>query len=136
MSESVHQLALLIGAPWRAEAAMHGDVQAFYDALTGRGMSPDDLLVLEGRLDRELVLGFLASVQGRVSNWDRGNLFLYYSGHGAYAPMDVTDGATAEPALVFGPDDLDDPSRWVLWRELFDALALPAGVRLTLLPDC
>jgi hypothetical protein len=135
MRESVHQLALLIGAPWRGEAAMHGDVQAFYDALTGRGLS-DDLLVLEGRLDRELVLDFLAAVQSRVSNWERGNLFLYYSGHGAYTPMDVTAVTMAEPALVFAPDDLDDPSRWVVWRDLFGALALPAGVRLALLPDC
>ena len=39
----------------------------FYDASDARGMSSDDLLVLEGRLDRELVLGFLASVQSRVS---------------------------------------------------------------------
>ena len=61
MPESANRLALLIGAPWRGEAAMHGDVQAFYDALTARGMSSDDLLVLEGRLDRELVLAFLAS---------------------------------------------------------------------------
>ena len=103
---------------------MHGDVQAFYDALAARGVSSDDLLVLEGRLDRELVLGLLASVQSRVSAWDRGDLFLYYSGHGAYAPLDATDAATAEPALVFGPDDLDDPSRWVFWREVFgDACA-------------
>ncbi len=136
MPESANRLALLIGAPWRGEAAMHGDVQAFYDALTARGMSSDDLLVLEGRLDRELVLAFLASAKSRVSDWDRGDLFFYYSGHGAYAPMDATDAATADPAFVFGPDDLDDPSRWVFWRELFGALALPAGVRLALLPDC
>jgi hypothetical protein len=50
--------------------------------------------------------------------------------------MDAIDAATAEPALVFGPDDLEDPSRWMFWRELFDALALPADVRLALLPDC
>jgi hypothetical protein len=136
MPESAHRLALLIGAPWRGEAAMHGDVQAFYNALAARGVSSDDLLVFEGRLDRELVLGLLASIQYRVSNWDRGDLFLYYSGHGAYSPMDEIDAATVEPALVFGPDDLDDPSRWLFWRELFDALALPADVRLALLPDC
>ena len=136
MPESAHQLALLIGAPWREEAAMHGDVQAFYDALTARGLSSDDLLVLEGRLDRELVLSFLASAKSRVAAWSRGDVFLYYSGHGAYAPMDATDAATVEPALVFGQGDLHDPSRWVLWREVFGALALPVGVRLTLLPDC
>lgn len=115
---------------------MHSDVQAFYEALTVRGISSEDLLVLEGRLDRELVLGFLASVQSRVSNWDRGDLFLYYSGHGAYAPMGATDAAMADPAFVLGSDDLDDSSRWVFWRELFDALPLPAEVRLALLPDC
>ena len=136
MPESANRLALLIGAPWRGEAAMHGDVQAFYDVLTARGMSSDDLLVLEGRLDRELVLSFLASVQSRVSAWDRGDVLLYTSGHGAYAPLDAVDANTVDPALVFGPDDLDDPSRWVFWREVFVALALPVDVRLALLPDC
>jgi hypothetical protein len=136
MPESAQRLALLIGAPWRGEAAMHGDVQAFYDALTARGMPSDDLLVLEGHLNRKLVLGFLASVSSRVAAWDRGDLFIYYSGHGAYAPADATDAATVEPALVFDQADLDDPSRWVFWREAFAALALPADVRLALLPDC
>jgi hypothetical protein len=136
MLESAQRLALLIGAPWRGESAMHGDVQAFCDALTARGVPSDDLLVLEGRMDRELVLGLLASAQSRVSAWDRGDLFLYYSGHGAYAPMDAIDATTVEPALVFSQDDLDDPSRWVFWREVFGSLALPADVRLALLPDC
>jgi len=136
MPESANRLALLIGAPHRGEAAMHGDVQAFYDALIARGLSSDDLLVLEGRLDRELVLSFLASVRSRVSAWDRGDVLLYYSGHGAYAPMDAIDANTVDPALVFGQGDLDDPSRWVFWREVFGALALPVEVRLALLPDC
>jgi hypothetical protein len=136
MPESANRLALLIGAPWRGDAAMHGDVQAFYDALTARGVPSDDLLVLEGRLDRGLVLGFLAAAQSRVSAWDRGDVFLYTSGHGAYAPMDAIDADTVEPALVFGQGDLDDPSRWVFWREVFGALALPPAVRLALLPDC
>jgi hypothetical protein len=136
MPESAHQLALLIGAPWRGEAAMHGDVQAFYDALSARGVPTDDLLVLEGRLDRELVLAFLASAKSRVSGWGRGDVFLYYSGHGAYAPLDEVDANTVEPALVFGQGDLDDPSRWMFWREVFGALALPPTVRLALLPDC
>ena len=136
MVESAHRLALLIGAPWRGEAAMHGDVQAFYDALAARGVSSDELLVLEGRLDRELMLRFLASVQSRVSAWERGDLFLYYSGHGAYAPSDAIDVASVEPALVFDQGDLDEPSRWLFWREIFATLALPPTVRLALLPDC
>ena len=82
------------------------------------------------------MLGFLASAQSRVSAWDRGDVFLYYSGHGAYAPMDAVDATAVEPALVFSQDDLADPLRWVFWHEAFGALALPAEVRLALLPDC
>ena len=40
MPESAQRLALLIGAPWRGEAAMHGDVQAFYDALSAVAYRP------------------------------------------------------------------------------------------------
>jgi hypothetical protein len=115
---------------------MHCDVQAFYDVLAARGVSSDELLVLEGRLDRELMLRFLASVRSRVSTWDRGDVFLYYSGHGAYAPSDAIDAASVEPALVFDQGDLGEPSRWLFWREIFAKLALPPSVRLALLPDC
>jgi hypothetical protein len=79
---------------------------------------------------------FLASVQSRVSAWERGGLFLYYSGHGAYAPSDAIDAASVEPALVFAQGDDHEPSRWLFWREIFAKLALPPSVRLALLPDC
>lgn len=131
-----HRLALLIGAPWRGEAAMHGDVQAIYEALAARGLSADELLAVEGRLDRDLLLGALDAVRARAAGWAAGDLFLYYSGHGAYAPPDAVDAAGVEPALVFAQDDLDEPARWLYWREVFAALALPPAVRLALLPDC
>lgn len=45
-------LALLIAAPHNGEAGMHHDVAAMYDAVIARGLTPEDILVLEGRLNR------------------------------------------------------------------------------------
>ena len=129
-------LAVLLGGPWRGENAMHGDLLAMHEALRERGLRPDEILSLEGRLDRELVLAFLASVHGRLEGRSEGEVFLYYSGHGAYAPLDATDAAGADPALIFRREDAESPDRWVLWREVFAALAGPPGVRLLVLPDC
>jgi hypothetical protein len=136
MPEPAHRLALLIAAPWRGEAAMHGDVQMVYEGLAARGMSADELLVIEGGLDRRLLLDVLGAVRIRAAGWAEGELFVYYSGHGAYAPLDAVEADAAEPALVLAPGDLDEPRRWLFWRDVFSALELPPSVRLALLPDC
>ncbi len=94
------------------------------------------MLLLAGQLSRGLILSFLESVRTRWAGWEEGAVFLYYSGDGGYAPPDAEDAAGAEPALIFAEEDLADPAPWLPWRELFTALALPPGVRLSLLPDC
>jgi len=129
-------LALLFAGPWHGEEAMHHDLRAVHDALRARGLRSEETLLLAGRLSRGVLLGCVAAVRARWAGWAEGDLFLYYSGHGGYAPLDAADAAGAEPALVFAEEDLAEPSRWLPWRELFAALALPPGVRLSLLPDC
>lgn len=129
-------LALLFAGPWHGEDAMHHDLRAVHDALRARGLRGEETLLLAGPLSRGLIVSFLESVRSRWASWTEGDLFLYYSGHGGYAPLDAEDAAGAEPALIFAEEDLVEPARWLPWRELFAALALPAGVRLALLPDC
>jgi hypothetical protein len=136
MPDSARCLALLIAAPLRGESAMHSDVQSVYEALRQRGVSPEDLLVLEGRLSRDLLFGILETVRSRAAGWVDGNVFLFYSGHGAYAPLEAVDGDAVEPALVFAQAEMAMPARWLFWREIFATLALPPTVRLALLPDC
>jgi hypothetical protein len=136
MPDSARCLALLIAAPLRGESAMHGDVQSVYEAFRQRGVSPEDLLVLEGRLSRDLLLGALEAIRSRVAGWMDGDVFLYFSGHGAYAPLDAIDATAVEPALVFAQEEMATPARWLFWREVFATLVLPPRVRLALLPDC
>lgn len=136
MPDPNRRLAILIAAPWRGETAMHSDLCGIYDALAARRLSAEELLVLEGRLDRSLLLGFLESVHSRQADWSQGDLFFYYSGHGAYAPVDAVDATDADPALVFAEEELEDPARWVFWHEIFTALSPQPGVHLTVLPDC
>jgi hypothetical protein len=130
--DHLHQLALLIAAPQPDETAMYRDLTAMAQALLTRGFSADQILALHGRLDRPLVIAFLQAAGRRVAGWSEGAVFLHVSGHGFF------DGDTAEaarPGLLFGDsEDVADDDH-LFWDELFAALALPAGVRLLLLPD-
>jgi len=96
------------------------------------GLFPDQILCLHGRLDRPLVLAFLQAAGRRAAAWTAGSVFVHVSGHG------FLQGETAEEAragLLF--DDSEDvaDNDHLFWDDLFAALALPAGVRLTLQPD-
>jgi hypothetical protein len=127
-----HQLSLLIAAPHPGEVEMYRDQAAMAEALLGRGLSADEILCLHGRLDRPLVTAFLQAASRRVAGWSEGSVFLHVSSHGFF------DGDTAEsarPGLFFGDSEavIDDDHSF--WDDLFAALALPAEVRLTLLPD-
>jgi hypothetical protein len=74
----------------------------------------------------------LETVRNRISAWSTGHVFLYYNGHGMYgAPA----GGRPEPGLQLTPRRNEQTS-FLLWSELFAALAVPGGVRLLLLPDC
>lgn len=88
----------------------------------------DDILCLHGRLDRPLVLAALQAVSRRVAGWTAGTLFVHVSGHGFFTGDTLQ---TARPGLLFAEsDDRGDDGHL-----FFAALALPAGVGLTLLPD-
>ncbi len=55
MPDPTQRLAVLIAAPWRGETAMHQDLRGIHDALAARHLSSEELLVLEGRLDKGLL---------------------------------------------------------------------------------
>jgi hypothetical protein len=132
MTDSSNHLALLIAAPQPGDEAMSRDQAAMAQALLGRGFSANEILSLHGRLDRPLVIAFLQAAGRRVEAWANGSVFLHLTGHGFF------DGDTAEeaqPGLLFEESDNVADDGHLFWDDLFAALALPAGVRLTLLPD-
>ncbi len=126
------QLALLIAAPQPGESAMLRDQAAMVEALLARGLSADQILCLHGRLDRPLVTAFLQAASRRAASWPDGSVFVHVSSHGFF------HGETAEEAraglLFTESDDFGDDGH-LFWDDFFAALALPAGVELTLLPD-
>ncbi len=129
---SPNRLALLLAAPHPGETAMLRDQSAMAAALLTRGFAADEILCLHGRLDRSLVIAFLQAASRRVAAWPAGVVFVHVSGHGFF---DGDTLETARPGLLFGDSaDVTDDNR-LFWDDLFAALALPAGVRLTLLPD-
>ncbi len=134
-AEGVHpsRLALLIAAPHNSEAGMHNDVMAMYDALLARGFFSKDILLLEGRLNRKLLMSLIGEVNKRAATWKNGAVFMHYSGNGAFI------GSTASEARVgvqLASDKPDHKSNRVFWDEVFTALRLPTNIGLILLPDC
>jgi hypothetical protein len=71
------RLALLIAAPMPGEAAMHDDLAAMYGALRARGFRPDEILVLDGPVRRELLAAFLRDASARVAGWSHGDVFVH-----------------------------------------------------------
>ena len=111
---------------------MDRDQAAMAQTLLARGFAASEILCLHGRLDRPLVLAFLQAAGRHAAGWTDGSVFLHVSGHGFFA------GDTAEearPGLLFEENDDAADDGHLFWDELFAALALPVGVRLTLLPD-
>ncbi|MBK6433265.1 hypothetical protein [Candidatus Amarolinea dominans] len=75
---------------------------------------------------------FLQAAGRRVAGWKNGAIFVHVSSHGFF---DGDTPETAKPGLLFGDsDDVTDDDH-LFWDDFFAALALPAGVGLTLLPD-
>jgi len=126
------RLALLIGAPFAGDVAMHNDVVAMYEVLRKRGLAPEEILSLDGKLDRRLLLGLLRAVRQRMASWLGGELFLYVSGHGFF-----TAATTAQARVGVWLQKATGGSRRqrVYWGELFETLSVPASVTFTLLPD-
>jgi hypothetical protein len=126
------RLALLVAAPWEGESAMFNDVVATYHALRQRGFAPEEFLVLAGPLTRSVLLAFLHDVQRRIGAWQRGEVWLSFSGHGTFRG---TTAADARPGLLLTNALHPSQEEQVLWEEVFAALQVPAAVQLTLLPD-
>lgn len=127
-----HHLTLLIAATQPGDEAMGRDQAALVEVLRARGLTADQILCLHGRLDRPQAAAFLRAASRQVAGWDDGLVFLHVSSHGFFAGDTVE---TARPGLLFSEsDDVADDGH-LFWDDLFAALALPAGVRLTLLPD-
>jgi len=124
------RLALLIIAPWEGETAMHNDLTAMYNALRLRGFSADEILSLEGQLNRRSFMSFLQKARRRVVRWRQGEIFFYFGGHGIFTGTKVSE---ARPGLWFK----NDPSAQytVFWDEVFATLNAPANVKVILLPD-
>ena len=133
---AVNQLAMLVAAAHPGDTAMHEDLTAMTAALRCRGYQDDQILCLDGLLSREQVLAFLTEGRDRIADWGEGQVFLHYSGHGAFWPWDAKSPTVARPAWQPEPDTLVSPDRWIFWDEVFAALAAPAGVDLVVLPDC
>ena len=131
MSTNPH-LALLIAAPQPGETAMLADQAAMTAALLARGVPGDHILVLQGQLDRPRVTAFLQAAGRRVARWRAGSIFVHVSSHGFFAGDTVE---TARPGLLFGESEDVTGDDHLFWDDLFAALALPAGMGLTLLPD-
>jgi hypothetical protein len=126
------RLALLVAAPWEGETAMHNDVVAMHTALRQRGFSPEEFLVLEGPLTRGVLLAFLHDVRRRIGSWRRGEVWLSFSGHGAFRGATATD---AQPGLLLTSALRPSHEEQVWWEEVFAALQVPAAVQLTVLAD-
>lgn len=111
---------------------MHNDMIAMFQALQGRDFSTDQILSLHGRLERPQVVALLQAASRRVAAWTEGAIFLHFTGHGFFQGATA---AEARPGILF--DDTADVADdfHLFWDDFFTALILPAGVKLTLLPD-
>ena len=130
MADGPQRSGLHIIAPWEGEAAMHNDLTAMYNALHLRGFSADEILSLEGQLNRRSFMSFLQKARRRVASWRQGEIFFYFGGHGIFTGTKVSE---ARPGLWLK----DDPSvqYTVFWDEVFATLNAPANVKVILLPD-
>jgi hypothetical protein len=133
MSANNSRLALLIASPHHGNIGMHNDVVEMHDALLARGFSLEDILLLEGKLNRKLLFGLIREVNKRVATWKSGEVFMHYSGHGAFIGSSVSE---ARFGVQLASGKPEHKSNRVFWDEMFAALRLPANVGLILLPDC
>jgi hypothetical protein len=125
------RLAVLIAAPWSGEMAMSQDVAAASLALRRRGFAAGEILVLDGEQTRDSILRFLALVRQRIAPWKSGDVFMAVAAHGAFTGAKAAD---ARPALLLSARE-PVADHLLFWDEIFNAVAVPAGVRVTLLPD-
>jgi hypothetical protein len=113
-------------------SAMSNDLVAMREALLRRGFRADEVMSLEGRLDRNILMTFLQQAKRRIAADRSTEVFFYYGGHGGLTGNTV---AEARPGLFLTNDAQDAHQQQVFWDEVFAALDLPAHVRMILLPD-
>ena len=65
--DSLHQLALLVAAPWGQETAMHNDLVRMKDALMRRGMRAEEIMTLDGNLNAKALMDFISKARARTS---------------------------------------------------------------------
>jgi hypothetical protein len=111
---------------------MHHDLAAMHQALKLRGVTFEQILCLEGTLDRHLLLRFLEAVHRRIEGWTEGTLFLYVTGHGFFTGESVEDARVG--VELRSTEQVEDVYH-VFWDELFGALSVHEGVSVALLPD-
>lgn len=130
-AQKTSRLAVLIGVPWGGEQSMTNDVVAASVALRRRGFASDEIYVLSGPNTRASVLSFVGVVRQRIAPWKRGEVLMAVSGHGTFTGTTVSE---ARPGLLLSPRE-PLAAHTVFWDEIFNALAVPDGVRVVLLPD-
>src|SRR5262245_9442222 len=84
LAGKTQRLALLVAASWEGEVAMHHDLVAMHDALRLRGFQAEDILTLDGPLNRESFVSFLKKARERMGKWHQGELLFYFGGHGTF----------------------------------------------------
>jgi hypothetical protein len=132
LASAPRRLALLLAAPWQGESFLGDDMALMQDGLRGRGLSAAEVIAVLEPLDRAAVTKRLEEVRRRIAAWRDGELFLYYNGHGMYGPARA---GRPEPGLQLDRNR-EQPGSFLLWRELFELVKAPPGVRLLVLPDC
>jgi hypothetical protein len=135
--ENPSKLAVLIGVPIEAEITMHNglvhnDLVAMYKAIQKRGFQSNEIISLEGKLTRRLVIDFLTEIGRRIVNLSTKNLFFYYGGDGYYS------GETAIEARVgvcLHEKNEEGKIDGLFWDEIFEILQVPSETKVTLLPE-
>jgi Caspase domain len=127
-----NRLALLIAAPWSDETAMHNDLVSVEDALSQRGYSTNQIMRLEGNLNRQSLLLLLREASRRIAKWKADEVFFYFSGHGFFSGSTATE---ARPGVLLASDPEYSSNVAVFWDEVFTTLNVPAKVNLFILPD-
>jgi hypothetical protein len=126
------RLALLIGAHHKGDIGIHNDLMAMYVTLQTRGLALEEILSLEGNLDRQILITFLKEVSHGIAKWSQGELFLYLSGHGFFTGDSVEE---ARVGIELQNDLLESRMQDVYWEEVFSALSIPEAVTFTMLID-
>ena len=124
--------ALLIGTPNDGDVSMHNDLTAMYDALKTRGLASEEILSIEGNLDRQILMHFLEGVNHRIAQWREGQLFLYLSGHGFFTGDIVEE---ARVGIQLQKATAGSSVQNVYWDEVFSTLSIPEVVTVTMLID-